>query len=158
MQKLSHEITFFEKIMWHFFLFFFHLVVVKNSSRQLYNVLVGTLTTTFLFLYVFWGISPSKRTLGRYAERAPPILYVNMFPGNFCFYEIRKKWGNEKRVVYIGGMTCLFRWTFMCGGSHSWCPSSNHYGVAFMAAWIYESKCWARFNSWFEKFTKSHRC
>jgi hypothetical protein len=80
MQKMSHEITFFEKFMWHFFLFFFHLVVVKNSSRQLYSVLAGTLTTP-----VFWGISPNRRTLGCYAEGAPPILYVLMFPWKYFF-------------------------------------------------------------------------
>ncbi len=67
-------------------------------------------TTPFLFLCVFLGISPrppSRRTLGRYAGGAPPILYVLTFPRKyFCFtkLEIRKK------VVYIkgGSMTCAF--------------------------------------------------
>jgi len=120
--------------MWHFFLFFFHFVVVKTSSRQLYSVLAGTLTTPFLFLCVFWGISPNRRTLGRYVKGALPILYVLMFPWKYFFsISIGKKWGNEKRVVYVRGVTCPSRWTLRCGDSPSWGPSSNHHRAAFAA-------------------------
>jgi hypothetical protein len=34
----------------------------------------------------FWGIPLNKRTLGRYAKRAPPILYVPMFPWKIFFF------------------------------------------------------------------------
>jgi hypothetical protein len=39
---------------------------------------------------------------------APSILYVPM--EIFLFYKMRKKWENEKRVVYIrgGSFTCVF--------------------------------------------------
>jgi hypothetical protein len=67
-------------------------------------------TTPFLFLCVFWGIPPpSRRTLGRYAGGAPPILYVLTFPRKyFCFTKLE----NKKRVVYIrgGSRTCAFSW------------------------------------------------
>jgi hypothetical protein len=54
----------------------------------------------------------------------------------FLFYEIGKKWGNEKRVVYLRGGTCPSRWTLKCGGLPSQGPSSNHRGAAFTTAWI----------------------
>jgi len=149
---MSLEITFFEKLMWHFFLFFFHFVVVKTSSRQLYSVLAGTLTTPFLFLCVFWRISPNRRTLGRYVKGALPILYVLMFPWKYSFsISIGKKWGNEKRVVYVRGVTCPSRWTLRCGGS-------NHHRAAFTAISIMSLSVGFEFDSQFDKLTKLHRC
>ncbi len=74
-------------------------------------------TTPFLFLCVFWGISPSRRrTLGHYYVRAAPsILCVPRFHFQweyFFFYQMRKKQGNKKRVVYTRGSsnTRAFSW------------------------------------------------
>jgi hypothetical protein len=49
-------------------------------------------------------VSPSRRILECYAGGALPILYVPM--EIFLFYEMRKKGGNDKRVVYIRGGSC----------------------------------------------------
>jgi hypothetical protein len=35
-----------------------------------------------------------------------------------------------------GRVTCFFRWTFKCGGSPSWGPSSDHHGVALAVTWV----------------------
>ncbi len=75
-------------------------------------------TTPFLFLCVFWGISPSRRrTLGRYYARGTrSILCVPTFPWKyFFFYETREKQGNKKRVVYRRGNsnTRAFSWGSM---------------------------------------------
>ncbi len=55
----------------------------------------------FYFYVYFEGSLPSTRTLGHYAEEAPPILYVPM--KIFDFYKTGKRRGNKERVVYISG-------------------------------------------------------
>jgi hypothetical protein len=69
--------------------------------------------TPFLFLCVFWGISPSRRTQGHKLGSSPNF---NMFPcshRNISFLrKSRKKGGNRKRVVYVRGGSCIhaFSW------------------------------------------------
>jgi hypothetical protein len=63
-------------------------------------------SNSLLFLCVFWGISPSRRTLGCYASGAPPIVHVPTFPW-------KKKLGNQKRAIYTRGDSC-------CTHAFSW--------------------------------------
>jgi hypothetical protein len=49
---------------------------------------------------------PSRRTLGRYAEGAPPILYVSKFPWKYFFFVNGKK--REEIKKRVGSITRAF--------------------------------------------------
>ncbi len=81
-------------------------------------------TNPFLFLCVFWGISPRQSTLGHYARLSPPILYVPMIPWKFIFLwntkEVRKQEGS---CLHKGFRTRAFSWRLGTSkSSRPWVP------------------------------------
>jgi hypothetical protein len=56
----------------------------------------------FYFKCVFWGISPSRRTLRHYAGGASPILYVPMFSWKYFFFMKEENFEEIKRELHKG--------------------------------------------------------
>jgi len=88
-----------------------------------------TLTTP---LCVFWGISPSRRTLGRYVwGSSPNFTCSHIFMEIFLFYQTGKKRGNKKTLAYVrgGSSTRAFPW---CLGTPSgeWTHMYVHKGTS----------------------------
>jgi hypothetical protein len=81
----------------------------------------------FYILCVFWGISLSRRTLGRcYAGGSSPNFVCSHIPMEiFLFYKMGKKWGNKnKRVVYLKERFPSYSWVLVrLLGNDLGCPS-----------------------------------
>jgi hypothetical protein len=76
------------------------LIFMRTWRNMTYLV-----SNSLLFLCVFWGISPSRRTLGRYARGASQIVHVLTFPwrGYIMCSVMRKS-------TCITGIRTLARW------------------------------------------------
>ncbi len=82
-------------------------------------------TTPFIFLCVFWRISPSRRTLGHHAKGAPQF-YTICFHVPMKIFATGKRHWNEMRVVFVrgGSHTCSFSWSW--GTPWGSCPGVPH--------------------------------
>jgi hypothetical protein len=88
--------------------------------------IIQCFTNNTLFISIcIWGIFPSRRTLGHYAEGAHPILYVPMFPWKYFLFTKWERSEEIKRVVYErgGSSPSAFSWGLGTpSGSCPWVP------------------------------------